>query len=78
MELKKTGEGLNRSFNELGEAIESVNMIQFNVVEDDQTVGNVTLYADQAVINLTISGFNGMESGEAKVKELLAMIGEKF
>lgn len=70
MEFIKSSESVFR-YKENGEMKERIDMVQYDLMEGDTARGNVYVYADHAEIRLTVGGFDSIEAGEAKVKELL-------
>lgn len=75
MELVKTNEKWDRSFNsegeESGNRLESV---QFNIKDDEgNSIGNAYVNQGNGNANLSIYGYSTVEEGVEKLKELLGV-----
>lgn len=75
MELKKTNEKWDRTFNENGEDTNTLESVQFNVLDGDgNVIGNANVGNGYANVNIhNIGSFNGVTEGVAKIKELLGI-----
>lgn len=73
MELKKTNEKWDRTFNENGEETNTLESVQLNVLDDnDNIIGNASVGNGYANVNIyNIGSFNGVTEGLTKLKELL-------
>lgn len=76
MELRKTSENINRSYNAEGQATERVDNIQYEIVGDDgQAVGTASIGQGWASAIINASGFASIEEGEQKIKQILGIEG---
>lgn len=72
MELKKTNDRINRSYDEEGQGTDCVESANFNIVDaDGNIVGNANISNGYGNANISINGFNTIEDGVAKLKDLL-------
>ncbi|MDE7349681.1 MAG: hypothetical protein K2N25_01335 [Muribaculaceae bacterium] len=75
MDFEKNSESVFR-YKENGETKERVDLLQYNLKDGGEEKGNVIVYATQAQIQITISGFSSIEESEAKAREVIAAIDE--
>lgn len=75
MELEKNSESVFR-YKENGETKERVDLLQYKLKEGEEEKGDVIVYANQATIQLTLSGFGSIEESEAKAREVIAAVDE--
>ncbi len=73
MDFVKNSESVFR-YKENGETKERVDLVQYALMDGEETKGSVIVYANQATINLTITGYSSIEESEAKVREIIAEI----
>lgn len=70
MQLRKTNEKVNRTFNE-GQQTENIESIQFQIVDDaGKAVGNASIGETWGNASLNISGFTTIEEGKTKLLAL--------
>lgn len=76
MEIKKESENVRRSF--AGETqSETIESVQYNVLDDNgNVVGNATVWNGSANVNFSLSGFNSVAEGAARVEALFEGIAE--
>ena len=73
MELVKNSESVFR-YKENGEVKERVDLLQFELREGEENRGSVIVYADQARIDVTVTGLGSIEESEAKAREIIAAV----
>lgn len=73
MELVKNSESVFR-FKENGEVKERTDLVQYDLMEGDESRGTVIVYANQARIDLTVTGLGSIEESEAKAREIIAAV----
>ena len=72
MELKKSRENINRTFDSDGASAESIESVQYNVIDSEgKTIGNATVWQSTLSVNFNISGFSSIAEGEARLREAL-------
>lgn len=78
MELKKTNESNNTNYNEDGTANWKSACENFNVVDNGEIVGSVSINISNGSgsASINISGITTLTEGEAKVKALLGIAEE--
>lgn len=73
MELKKTNESIVRTFADAENATESIQSVQYEILNaEGATIGNAYVYPNSASLNISLSGFNGIDEGAAKIAAIFA------
>lgn len=74
MELRKTNENVTRTFDAEGNAQESVDSVNFDVVDaEGKVIGNANINGSYAGMSLNIYDATSIEDGEAKLREILSI-----
>lgn len=77
MQLKKSSENVNRSFDNEGNVSENIDRIQYQILDDnDNVVGNANIGTGYANANFNLSGFSSIDEGERKLSELFGITSE--
>ncbi len=72
MELRKTNENINRSFNEQGESEDRVESANYAIVDaDGNTIGSANISNGNLNANINIYGFSSIAEGEEKLMGVL-------
>lgn len=71
MELRKTNDRINRSYNEEGQGTDRVEEANYNIIDDEGNhLGSANISNGYGNVNLNINGFATIAEGEAKLKEI--------
>ena len=75
MELRKTSENVNRTFDAEGNPEERVESASFEIRDDGgETIGHATVWPTHMSVSIPeIYGFDGIAGGEARLKEMFGI-----
>ena len=74
MELRKTSENVSRTFDADGKAQERVESANFDIIDcEGKVVGNANIGIGYGNANIGFSGFDTIEEGEARLREIFAV-----
>lgn len=78
MNIKKTSENVNRSYDNSGQMTDRLDSVQYSVTDDNgMVIGDATVWNSTLSVNYSLSGFDNIAAGEAKLKEALGVADSK-